>query len=179
MKVVVPEEHYVLKDLPFYKEAREVDARARQERLDQREEKRQERKLKRAPSEKGRASSFGACSPAKKKKSSAKTVKVSTLVPTSASASTPSAFTSADSSFPNSEGGSDLPDFERSDSGPRHSEPKPIALSVINDQEVEKGMTNDLRANFKERHRKRLHEAIEVDASLAKRTYLRGFRGSP
>lgn len=27
-KVVVPEEHYVLKDLPFYKEAREADARA-------------------------------------------------------------------------------------------------------------------------------------------------------
>lgn len=33
-KVVVPREHYVLKNLPFYKEEREVDAKARQERLD-------------------------------------------------------------------------------------------------------------------------------------------------
>ena len=33
-KVVVPGEHYVLKDLPFYEEEREVDAKARQERLD-------------------------------------------------------------------------------------------------------------------------------------------------
>ena len=132
-----------------------------------------------APSEKGQASSFTACSPAKKKKSSAKTVKVSTSVPASPSASTPSTSTSVDSSVRNSEGGSDLPDFERSDSSPRHSEPELIALSVINDQEVEEGMVNDLRANFKERHHKCLHEAIEVDASLAKRTCLRGFMGSP
>ncbi|KAL6325866.1 hypothetical protein AAG906_031119 [Vitis piasezkii] len=33
-KVVVPMEHYVLKDLPFYKEVREADTKARQERLD-------------------------------------------------------------------------------------------------------------------------------------------------
>ncbi|KAL6319916.1 hypothetical protein AAG906_036990 [Vitis piasezkii] len=38
-KVVVPWEHFVLKDLPFYEKAREEDAKACQERLDQREEK--------------------------------------------------------------------------------------------------------------------------------------------
>ncbi|RVW23190.1 hypothetical protein CK203_099567 [Vitis vinifera] len=122
-----------------------IPRRLLKERLDQREEKRQGGKLKRAPSEKGRASSFTACSPAKKKKSSAKTVKVSTSVPTSPSASTPSTSTSVDSSVRNSEGGSDLPDFERSDSSPRHSEPELIALSVINDQEVEEGMGEPMK----------------------------------
>ena len=39
-KVVVPGEHFVLKDLPFYEKASEGDVKARQERLDQQEEKR-------------------------------------------------------------------------------------------------------------------------------------------
>ena len=52
-KVVVPKEHFVLKDLPFYERAREADAKALQERLDQQEEKRQEGTLRKAPSEKG------------------------------------------------------------------------------------------------------------------------------
>ena len=47
-RVVMFGEHFVLKDLPFYEEEREVDAKARQEHLDQREEKKQEGKLKRA-----------------------------------------------------------------------------------------------------------------------------------
>ena len=39
-KVVVLGEHFVLKDLPFYKRAREAEAKARQKHLDQWEEKR-------------------------------------------------------------------------------------------------------------------------------------------
>ena len=42
----------MLKDLPFYTEAREADAQARQDRLNQREERRQEGTLRRAPGEK-------------------------------------------------------------------------------------------------------------------------------
>ena len=34
-KQVVPGEHFVLKDLPFYERDRKADAKARQERLDQ------------------------------------------------------------------------------------------------------------------------------------------------
>ena len=34
-KFVVPGEHFVLRDLPFYERAREVDVKARQERFDQ------------------------------------------------------------------------------------------------------------------------------------------------
>lgn len=52
-KVVVPGEHHILKDLPFYEEAREENAKAHQERLDQREEKRQEGTLRKASGEKG------------------------------------------------------------------------------------------------------------------------------
>lgn len=120
-----------------------------------------------------------ACPPAKKKKSSAKSVKVSTSVPTSPSASTSSVSTSADSSVPNSEGDSGLSDFEQSDSGHRHFEPEPITLDVINKPNVEEGMATDLRADFKERHHKCLHEAIEVVACLAKRTRPEGVQEEP
>lgn len=46
------EEHFLLKDLPFFNEAREADVQARQESLNQREERRQEGTLRRAPGEK-------------------------------------------------------------------------------------------------------------------------------
>ena len=51
-KKVVAGEHFVLKDLTFYTEAREADAQARQALLNQREEKRQEGTLRRAPGDK-------------------------------------------------------------------------------------------------------------------------------
>lgn len=40
-------------------------------------------------------------------------------------------------------------------------------------------MATDLRADFKERHRKCLHEAIDVVACPAKRTCPEGFQGEP
>ncbi|RVX05759.1 hypothetical protein CK203_023906 [Vitis vinifera] len=52
-KVVVPGEHFVLKDLPFYERAREADVKARHKRLDQREEKMQKGTLMKALGEKG------------------------------------------------------------------------------------------------------------------------------
>ena len=47
-KMLVPDEHHVLKDLSFYKEVRVVDAKAQQNRFDQREKKRQEGTLRQA-----------------------------------------------------------------------------------------------------------------------------------
>ena len=122
-----------------------------------------------------------ACSPVKKKKPCAKVTKVSASVPASPSASTPSSSTSADSSIQASEGSFDFLDFERSDSGARLYEPKsePIALNVINEPEVEDDMATDLRADFKERHRKCLHEAIEVAVPPAKRACLVGVHEEP
>ncbi|RVW63611.1 hypothetical protein CK203_057393 [Vitis vinifera] len=74
-KRVVPGEHFVLKDLPFYKRAREADTKACQERLDQREKKRQERTLRKALGEKRRHSSPTARPPATKEKKKTKKTK--------------------------------------------------------------------------------------------------------
>lgn len=88
-KKVVVGEHFVLKDLHFYVEAREADAQARQERLNQREEMRQEGTLQRAPSEKHPASFPPAHSSAKKKKKiPTKGIVIRSSVPSSSSAST-------------------------------------------------------------------------------------------
>lgn len=119
-KVVEPEEHFVLKDLPFYKEACKVDVKARQERLNQREEKRQEGKLRRVPGEKGQPSSSAAHPSAKKKKSFAEVIEKSTLVPTPSSAPTPHVPVSANSSHSDLKGALDLSKFEPSKLGPRH-----------------------------------------------------------
>ena len=48
-KVLVPGEHHVLKDLPFYEVAHVVDPKARQDQLDQREKKREKEMLRQTP----------------------------------------------------------------------------------------------------------------------------------
>ncbi|RVX03741.1 hypothetical protein CK203_023103 [Vitis vinifera] len=48
-KKVVPGEHFVLKDLPFYTEVQKADAQARKALLNEREERRQKGTLRRAP----------------------------------------------------------------------------------------------------------------------------------
>ena len=73
-KFIVPGEHFMLNDLPFYERVREADAKARQKRLDQREEKRQKGTLRKAPSEKGRNSSPVVRPPATKEKNKKKTL---------------------------------------------------------------------------------------------------------
>ena len=67
-RVLVPDEHHVLKDLPFYEEASTIDAKARQGRLNKREQKRQEGTLRHAPSV-GRSATSSAVHPSFKKKS--------------------------------------------------------------------------------------------------------------
>lgn len=96
---MVPEEHFVLRDLPFYEEAREADTKARQERLEQRENRRQDGTLWRAPGEKGHMQSATAHLPTEKKKKMAlvKVTKAPTPAPTSPSTSSPFAL---DSSVP-------------------------------------------------------------------------------
>lgn len=54
-KVLVPSEHHMMKDLPFYEVARVTDAKACQDRLDQIEKKRQEENTKAS----SRRKSFG------------------------------------------------------------------------------------------------------------------------
>ena len=51
-KKVVPREHFILTDLPFYTEVRKADAQACKALLNEREERRQKGTLRRAPSDK-------------------------------------------------------------------------------------------------------------------------------
>ena len=64
--------------------------------------------------------------------------------------------------------------LDPSDSGTHPSEPEleSIALRVINEPKEEEDMLNDLRGGFKERHHKRLHEAIDMTPFPAKKTCL-------
>ena len=66
-KKVVSREHYVLKDLPFYKEVKKADAQKRQALLDDREGRKKEGTLPKAPGKKRSAPSLPAGAPAKKK----------------------------------------------------------------------------------------------------------------
>ena len=66
-KKVVPGEHYVLKDLPFYKEVCKADTQKRQALLDDREGRRKEGTLRKASGKKRSAPSLLANASAKKK----------------------------------------------------------------------------------------------------------------
>ncbi|RVW70471.1 hypothetical protein CK203_058329 [Vitis vinifera] len=67
-KKVVPGEHYILKDLPFYKEMQQADAEKHRALLDDRERRKKEGTLRKAPGKKRSASSPPGGAPAKKKK---------------------------------------------------------------------------------------------------------------
>ena len=71
-KKVVPGEHFILKDLPFYKEVQEVDAPKRRARLDDQEEKRKEGLLRKAPGGKRSSPSPAGAPTTKKRKVSKK-----------------------------------------------------------------------------------------------------------
>lgn len=136
--MVVSGEHFVLKYLPFYVKAREVDAQAYQERLSHREKRRQKGTLRRAPGEKPRASSPPACPPAKKKKRTlTKGIIIRSLVPSFsstytllASVSPASASKATSSSF-----GRDTRD---SRFGPSILEPEHLPFSIIDKPIAEK-----------------------------------------
>ena len=105
---MVPGEHFVLKDMPFYERAREADAKARQERLDQREEKWQEGTLRKVPSEKGPGEKGRDSSPMvrhstakkKKKKTIAQALQVVSPAPDLSSSSSDSASSRPDNLAP-------------------------------------------------------------------------------
>ncbi|RVW86090.1 hypothetical protein CK203_037999 [Vitis vinifera] len=65
---LIPNEHFMMKDLPFYEVACLVDSEARQARLEEREKKRQERTLRQAPATSRLSSNFVVCPPTKKRK---------------------------------------------------------------------------------------------------------------
>ena len=107
--------------------------------------------------------------------------KASTLVPKFPTTSTPSASNSADSSVQAFEGDSDSLRLDPNNPGTYHFELElePITLRFIDEPEAEKDMLADLRADFKERHRKRLHEAINMVPSPAKKACPEGAQEEP
>ena len=67
-KKVVSGEHYVLKDLPFYKEVKKADVEKRRTLLDDWERRKKEGTLRKAPKKKRSAASLPGGAPAKKRK---------------------------------------------------------------------------------------------------------------
>ena len=181
-KVVVHGEHFVLKDLPFYEKASEADVKARQERLDKREEKRHEGTLRKVSDEKGHSSSPAVRPQAKKKKKKtiAQALKIVSPVPNLSSSSTDSAYNRSDGLAQASEDNSSSPWLDTVNPGTGPSQPRSefIGLRVVNEPEEEEDM-NDLRTRFLERHRKRLHEAIDIVPPPAKRACLENNQEDP
>lgn len=91
----MPGKHHMLKDLPFYKVARVVDAKAHQDQLDQRKKKRKERTLWQTWSENHPATSFTVCFSTKKKKHAAQPTKKVLALALSSSLALASACSSA------------------------------------------------------------------------------------
>lgn len=153
-----------MKNLPFYEEARVVDAKARQDRLESREKKHQEGTLRQALGGSHPATSSTTLPQTKGKFVSQSVGKALDLSP----------FTSSPtSSFEagTNQGSTDSPSIRAR----LNQEVEPVVSCIILDpkeEEREKGMTPNLRYNFKERQRKCLSEALLVAPPLAKRTRL-------
>lgn len=144
-KVVVPREHHVLKDLPFYEEAREADAKAHQDRLEQKEKKRQEGKLRQTSSGNRMTTTFTARHPTKKKSSAKAAKKAPVLIPESTSTSTFFVPTSAASTVPDSEADLDLPRVDP------NIEPELVVPRIIHGPKREENMAANLKVGFREK----------------------------
>ena len=186
-KRVVPGEHFVLKDLPFYERARKADVKARQERIDQLEEKRQEGTIRKAPSEKGRYSPPTARPPAtKEKKKKKKTKKTLAQVLQIAAPTLEASFSScrsgpsrSDHTIPESE---EVEESEATSSslqlvvfhqGPSSPQPDPesAGLQVAYEPEEMRSIS-ELRERLMQRHGKRLHIPIDLGPPPAKKVCL-------
>lgn len=165
-KVMVPGEHYVVKDLPFYVEARATDAKARAARLAQKEKKRQEGTLKQAPGGSHPATSSTAF-PIPKKSTPRPVEKTLDLSPSPSTLSSPSMGDSSSS-----------PSMEDSlDQEPETTMPF-INLEPKEEEEA-KEMAPKLKVNFKEKHCKRLNKALHVAPPPAKKNYPKAPREEP
>ena len=158
-KMLVPDEHHVLKDLSFYKEARVVDAKTQQNWLDQREKKRQEGTLRQA-SGVSRPTTSSTAFPSTKRKSVPQLVEKE--LDLSPFACTPSfSFTAGTAQ-----------DSTGSPSVGANQELEPVVSCIILEpEEGEEDMTQNLRASFKERQCKCLFESLLATSLLAKRIH--------
>lgn len=122
--------------------------------------------------------SSAACPPAEKKNKRILVIAIKAPIPALGSSSIFSPSVS-DNFTLTSEGASSSLRLNPNDPETFPSEPEPesVALRVVNKpKEEEEDMSNDLRTGFKERHRKCLHEAIDMVPPPAKRACSEGVR---
>ena len=117
--MLVPDKHYVVKDLSFYLKVRTVDEKARQDWLAKRENKRNEGTLRQAPGGSHSTSSSTTHPPSKKKSVTQLAEKALDLSPSSSSHSS-----SSEEVGPNHDS-TGLPSLE----GHLDQEPKPMVLA--------------------------------------------------
>ena len=161
----MPDEHHVLKDLHFYEEARAANVKARQDQLDQREKKCQERTLRQAPSV-GCPTTSSTAHPLSKKKSVPRHAEQTLDLFPSSSSSSLSVDVGTNWNSIGSPLVGDIPNREL----------RLVVLYIIleleEEEEEEAQMAPNLRVGFKERHCKRLSEALPTTPPPAKKTRL-------
>lgn len=173
-KVLVPGEHHVLKDLPFYEVAHATDPKARQDRLDQREKKREEGTLRQAPCGNRPTTGPTVCLMTKKKKPVTQPTKqvsaspLASLLASAPSASSFTAITEQDSAANTPSMGTDP-----------ETEIEPVMPCIIYEVEEKEDMVANLRAGFKERQHKCLSESIAVTPPSAKKSCTEVPRSEP
>ena len=132
-KVLVPGEHHMLKDPPFYEVVHTRDAKGCQDRLDQRDKKCQEGMLRQAPERNRLTFSSTIYPPAKKKASTSPSASPSASTSFAASSS------SAASTEPNSPAYSSFVEIEL------QVEVEPVVSHIVYDEEREEDMATNLR----------------------------------
>ena len=154
-------EHYVVKDLPFYEEARAANTKARQDQLAKREKKRKEGTLRQSLGGSRPTSSSTTHPPSKKKFVTRPAKKALNLSLSSSSHSLTS-----EESGP-SQDSIGLPSMK----GRWNQEPEPMVPYInLEPEEEEAQMAPNLRVSFKERQRKRLSEALSTTPLPAKKS---------
>ena len=172
--VLVPGEHDLLKDLPFYEVAHVVDPKARQDRLDQREKKREDGMLRQVPCGNRPTTRSTVCPTTKKKKPTTQLTKqVSALPLASLLASAPSA--SSSMTITEQDSAADTPSMGMK----LETEIEPMMPRIIYEVEKEEDMAANLSASFKERQHKRLSESIAVAPPSAKKSCTEVPRSEP
>ena len=171
-RTLVPDEHHVLKDFPFYEVAYAVDSKAFQDCLEQREKKRQDGMLRQAPTTNRSNSNsiirllvnknfFFFIQPVQR----APTPPFASLLPyTSTSSPSSSSFTTSIES--------NIEDDLLAASTEPEIGVEPVVPPITWEEEKEEDMAANLRTRFKERQCKHLFKSIMVIPSLSKRPYL-------
>lgn len=155
--VLKPDEHHILKDLPFYQKTWATDTKARQDQLEQREKKRQEGKLRQA-SGGSRPATNSIALPQTKGKSASRSV-----------GETLDLFPSASFLTSSSEAGTNQGSTTSPSIGARLNQEVDLVVSCII-LKPEEDMSPNLRVSFKDRQYMCISEVLSNAPPLTKRT---------